>query len=711
MTRSLAGVSGIAPGHPAAPATLPRERPLDVAGREDRPGESELIELDGWRIHGSADRCLARAARRRRSWCRCCSRAARHWGSWSPALNRHRRFDDGYRGFVELVAGHIAAGVGSARSYQAQQQRAEALAELDRAKTAFFSNVSHEFRTPLTLILGPVDELRGRTTGVDEQARQELELIHRNGLRLAKLVNTLLDFSRIQAGRMQAHFEPADLASITAELASVFRSAIDRAGLTFTVDCPPLDQPVHLDREMWEKVVLNLLSNALKFTFEGSITVRVGREDTESRSSQLPTPGSEYLPRRCRGCSNVSTASRTHAHGPLRAAESGWRLVKELVGLHGGTITADSQEGVGTTFTVRLPFGAAHLPTDELARAAGHPRDLRRYRRTVRAGSAALATRRQQIRSADDGDDGTCVTPAESDGERARVLIADDNADMREYLTNLLRTAGYKSVKSPTASRRSRPSAPKSPTCVISDVMMPGLDGLQLLAALRRDPRTAAVPVLLLSARAGQEASIEGLQAGADDYLVKPFAAAELLARVRANIELARLRSHHARWRTALVDSLQEAFFVCDEHGAVIEINAAFAEILGYGPEQLPYQPTHPWWPDAETDPEAYRQVETAFAGLLSETRRAPSRFPSTTATGTGCGSRPTSTTPKTPTPDAGSWSAPCATSRPSTTPCNARPRWPRSISNWLKPTRSTTRCTQPPRNCAGCGTPGAFWP
>ena len=138
--------------------------------------------------------------------------------------------------------------------------------------------------------------------------------------------------------------------------------------------------------------------------------------------------------------------------------------------------------------------------------------------------------------------------------------------------------------------------------------MMPRLDGLALVAALRTDPRTAAVPVLLLSARAGQEASIEGLQAGADDYLVKPFAAAELLARVRANVELARLRNHHARWRTALVDSLQEAFFVCDEHGAVIEINTAFTDILGYGADGLPYEPIQPWWPDTDTDPEGHRR-------------------------------------------------------------------------------------------------------
>ena len=146
--------------------------------------------------------------------------------------------------------------------------------------------------------------------------------------------------------------------------------------------------------------------------------------------------------------------------------------------------------------------------------------------------------------------------------------------------------------------------------------MMPRLDGLALVAALRTNTRTVGVPVLLLSARAGQEASSEGLRAGADDYLVKPFAAADLLARVRANIELARLRTHHTRWRAALVESLQEAFFVCDEVGAVIEINNAFTDILGFGPEDLPYAPEHPWWPDAETQPEAHQQIVDAFAGI-----------------------------------------------------------------------------------------------
>jgi PAS domain S-box-containing protein len=160
-----------------------------------------------------------------------------------------------------------------------------------------------------------------------------------------------------------------------------------------------------------------------------------------------------------------------------------------------------------------------------------------------------------------------------------------------------------------------------APDLVISDVMMPGLDGLALVAALRADPRTADVPVLLLSARAGQEAAIEGLEAGADDYLVKPFSAAELLARVRANVELARLRNHHARWRAALIESLHEAFFLCDETGAVVEINAAFTDILGYGPEGLPYAAEHAWWPPKDTEPEANRQISEAFRQLMGQSK------------------------------------------------------------------------------------------
>ncbi|CQD16839.1 PAS/PAC sensor hybrid histidine kinase [Mycobacterium lentiflavum] len=618
----LAGVSGIEPGHPAAPQVLPAGGLSDWPTATLAQGITQLIDLD----NDAQD--LPTGA-----WLEPPTQAlvvpllqqgGEPVGFLVAGLNRYRQFDDGYRGFVELVAGYVAAGIGSARSYRAQQQRAEELAELDRAKTAFFSNVSHEFRTPLALILGPVDELRGRPVGLDERARQELELVHRNGLRLSKLVNTLLDFSRIEAGRMRARFEPVDLSTVTADLASVFRSAIDRAGVTFSVDCPPLDEPVYLDHEMWEKVILNLLSNALKFTFDGTIRVAVSRDDTDAivtvSDTGVGVPAAE-MPRLFERFHRIESARARSTEG----SGIGLALVKELVGLHGGTISVESQEGVGTTFTIRLAFGSAHLPTDEVA---GPP--------ATRPTSGVIAEPfvQEALRWLP-GDTGaaasdasstammTAVAPAGKDGERTHVLVADDNADMREYLIRLLRASGYQVTAVTDGQQALDAIRAQVPDLVISDVMMPGLDGLQLLATLRGDSRTAALPVLLLSARAGQEASIEGLLAGADDYLVKPFAAAELLARVRANVELSRLRGHHNRWRAALVDSLQEGFFVCDENGAVIEINAAFGEILGYGPEQLPYAPPHPWWPGAETDPESLRHVEGVFEQLLNETQGA----------------------------------------------------------------------------------------
>ena len=268
------------------------------------------------------------------------------------------------------MAGHLAAGIASARSYQDQQRRAEELAELDRAKTTFFSNISHEFRTPLTLIMGPVQELQRLLADAGPQVREELEVISRNGLRLGRLVNTLLDFSRIEAGRMQASYEPADIAQVTAELASVFRSAVDRAGLAFEVDCPPLPEPVYLDRGMWEKVVLNLLSNALKFTFDGSIRIAVRAEGGQAvvtvADTGIGVPEQE-MPRLFERFHRIENARSRSNEG----SGIGLALVQELVQLHGGTITASSTEGAGTTFTIRLPFGHAHLPADALV-PAGH---------------------------------------------------------------------------------------------------------------------------------------------------------------------------------------------------------------------------------------------------------------------------------------------------------------------------------------------------
>ncbi len=551
----------------------------------------------------------AAAQRRRRS-----SRLARSCSPPAPG----GLLDAAYQDFLHLVARQTAALVNGAIAYQAQQRRAEELAALDRAKTTFFSNISHEFRTPLTLIMGPVEELRRGLDPADEASRAELDVIHRNGLRLGKLVNSLLDFSRIEAGRMQARYEPVDLSVFTAELASVFRSAMERAGLRYEVDCPALSAPVDVDREMWEKIVLNLLSNALKFTFAGQVTVALGEKDGQAVLRVADTgagiPPAE-LPRlfdRFYRVQNVRARSN-------EGSGIGLALVRELVGLHRGTISVESAEHEGTAFTVRLPF--TH-PADGRAPGPAGPG----VRADPAGDSSVLLSADPYVQEAmrwlplQEGDgphipdsapsaSALIGRPAAAGAGAPRVLIADDNADMREYLQRLL-APGYQ-VTTVTDGRAALDAARSGPfDLVISDVMMPRLDGLGLVAELRADPRTAGLPVLLLSARAGQEAAIEGLDAGADDYLVKPFSAAELLARVRTSVQLSRMRGQHARWRAALVESLHEAFFLCGPDGAVREINSAFTEMLGYGPEGLPYHVPHPWWPDPKADRDGYRMAE-----------------------------------------------------------------------------------------------------
>jgi len=533
-------------------------------------------------------------------------------GAMVLAARAGRALDAGYRTFFGLVARQTSATVNGAVAYQAQRRRAEELAELDRAKTAFFSNISHEFRTPLTLITGPVQDLRERLAGGDERDRRDLEVIHRNGLRLGKLVNTLLDFSRIEAGRMRADYRPVDLALLTADLAAVFRAAIEAAGLVLDVGCAELPEPVYVDAEMWEKIVLNLLSNALKFCFEGSVGVRLTAEDGAAvlrvADTGVGIPAGEM----------PHLFERFHrvAHTRARSGEGsgiGLALVRELVDLHGGTLGVESEEGAGTTFTVRMPFGHAHLPALQVSPAALAPKleavaepFVHEALRWLPSSSAGVS---------DAGGDTDSDKERDTDhrpGPRPRVLVVDDNADMREYLVRLL-LPDYRveSVADGHAALQAVRADP--PDLLVSDVMMPRLDGLELVEAIRADQGTAGVPVLLLSARAGQEAAIEGISAGADEYLFKPFSAAELLARVRGAIDVARLRRSEGVWRTTLIESLQEGFFVCDEDGTVVETNTAFMRLLGFGGEGHQYPLPHPWWPEESADPEAHHTTAQAF--------------------------------------------------------------------------------------------------
>lgn len=448
-------------------------------------------------------------------------------------VSSRRALDADYQTFYDLLCNTFNTAFSNVHAYQQEQQRAEALAAIDRAKTAFFSNVSHEFRTPLTLMLGPLDELRQQLEQQPASIQAPVIAAHRNALRLLKLVNNLLDFSRIEAGRTRSHFQPVELAGLTQELASNFRSLLERAGLQLIVDCQPLPSTAYVDREMWEKIVLNLLSNAFKFTLQGSIQVSLTAEDEQAVLAVTDTgvgiPAAE-LPHMFERFHRVENAGGRSFEG----SGIGLSLVQELVHLHGGTISVSSVEGVGSTFTIRMPLGRAHLPAAQVSD------DLAEGPLSALADSflQEAMSMLDEVAPATAGDAADDEPLTKTDGH---VLVVDDNADMRAYLTRLLSPyfTVHTAVHGADALDQLRTLTPQ---LILSDVMMPVMDGKELIRRLRLNPATALIPLIFLSARAGQEARIDGLEAGADDYLVKPFSAAELLTKVRAQISLEALR-------------------------------------------------------------------------------------------------------------------------------------------------------------------------
>ncbi|MFI5306846.1 MAG: ATP-binding protein, partial [Polyangiales bacterium] len=461
------------------------------------------------------------------------------------------------------------------------------------------SNVSHEFRTPLTLMLGPTEDALGspgRSLG-----GEQLEMVHRNTLRLMKLVNTLLDFARIESGRIHASYEPSDLAVLTKDLAGAFRSAIDRAGLAFEVDCEALPEPIFVDHDMWEKIVLNLLSNALKFTFDGSIGIalrwRGDHAELAVRDTGTGIPDTD-LPHVFERFHRVhGAAARTHEGSGI-----GLALSHDLVRLHGGSIRVASRLGRGTTFTVSIPRGDDHLPKERVVAAgtsvsstngvAPFVQDALRWSVPTTGGAVEVAV----------------APPPPTVLSDARVLVADDNADLRDYIVQLL-SPHFEIETAVDGLAALEIARLRRPTLVLSDVMMPRLDGFGLLQALRADPSLRDVPVILLSARAGEESTIEGLDAGADDYLVKPFAARELVARVRTHVALAHQRDVLQRFFTLSLDMM----CIANLDGYFKRLSPAF-DVLGYSQDEMLSRPfvelIHP-----DDVPATLREVERLAQG------------------------------------------------------------------------------------------------
>lgn len=466
----------------------------------------------------------------------------------------------------------------------------EKLQELDRLKTAFFSNISHEFRTPLTLMLGPIQDTLKDVNTIPEN-RERIEVAYRNALRLLKLVNNLLDFSRIEAGRAQASYQPVDLAKLTQELASMFDSAIDKASLKFNVDCQPVPEPVYVDPEMWEKIVLNLVSNAFKHTFLGEIEVRLRWKKSQVELMVRDTGvgiSAEQLPHVFERFHRVPhTRSRTNEGSGI-----GLALVAELVKLHHGTVNVESVVDGGTTLTVSIPTGKAHLPAEQISEHSSLSSRIMQAQPFV---EEALRWLPQEMQNVVPIEPDEMLVWHKPEGQKVHILLAEDNADMRNYVYRLLEPHCEVTMV-PDGLAALEFSKRVLPDLILSDIMMPNMDGYALLTALRKDPILKTIPVILLSARAGEEARVEGLQAGADDYLVKPFNARELLVRVKANLNLelhwARQEAEEARraseerFRT-LFNQAAAGIIQTDLTGKFMLMNQRYCEMVGRTQEEL----------------------------------------------------------------------------------------------------------------------------
>lgn len=401
------------------------------------------------------------------------------------------------------------------------------LKELDRLKTEFFSNISHEFRTPLTLTLAPTEELLANyKTLEDERIAANLEMIHRNTLRLLKLVNNLLDFSRIEAGRAKASYEATDIASLTADLASNFSSASELSDVQLIVDCPPMNEWVDVDREMWEKIVLNLLSNAFKFTHQGSITISTHLEQDRVvlrvKDTGIGIP-EEALPHLFERFYRVENAYGRSYEG----TGIGLSLVKELVKLQGGSIDVESKLGEGTSFIIKIPLNRHKTIEHSLIEKNNSTNN---HAKTYIAEAARWSSAQKS------------TIPLMAEATKGYVVVADDNADMREFIGRLLQNAGYTVSLAIDGLDAWEICQKKLPDLLISDVMMPRMNGFDLLKKIRSAEYTYTLPIILLSARAGNTDKAQGLTFGADDYLSKPFHSGELIARVDGAVKLGRYR-------------------------------------------------------------------------------------------------------------------------------------------------------------------------
>ncbi|KAI8619659.1 hypothetical protein BC830DRAFT_1103147 [Chytriomyces sp. MP71] len=503
----------------------------------------------------------------------------------TPALlvvgtNSSLAFDQAYTEFVQMIQHEVSMAYVNIKSLETAKAQAQALMELDKAKTSFFMSMSHELRTPLGLIIGPVEDcLIDPDFALTENQSMQLELVRKNSVRLLKLVNSLLDIGRLNSGCMKAVFRPIDVSEKTGQYFSMFQSAIEKAGLKYLTEIENVDpNVVFLDEEMWQKIIFNLLGNAIKFTLKGHIKgalrlcpdkkfiefsvedTGVGIPDNQIAKVFDQFQRVEYTGGRSFGGSGIGLA-----------------LVNDLVKFHGGSISLQSTVNVGTTFTVRIPVGKQHLPQDQVGfRAASEETLTRPNQHTIKNMNAYLEEAMGFVHSenADNIGNGGASPCHPKSGKRKSIILSavrddsnaiflvDDNADMRKYLGRIL--SRYWSIVETFENGKLALEAMKRvlPSLVVSDVLMPIMDGLTMIKEMKSRERLSRIPVILMSgAASGEPHKLSGFENGADEFLVttqnysqqalsattfkeKPVNSRELVVKIKLLLEKHAIRSN-----------------------------------------------------------------------------------------------------------------------------------------------------------------------
>lgn len=520
-------------------------------------------------------------------------------------VNPRRPYDKQYEEWVNLFSTGLSVSLAAVLSWEAETQRAVQLAQLDAAKTSFFSSVSHELRTPLTLIMGPLHN--ALTTTRDPKVKDMLNMASRNVSRLSRLVDSLMDFTRIEAGKLLGNFKPVQLGAFTADLAALFRSTIEKSHIEFIIDCDT-SSPVlcYVDPDLWEKIVFNLTGNAFKYTLEGSITVQLHFRNQEVVFSVADTGvgiPEDDLDKIFQRFHRVSTVSRSHEGTGI-----GLSLTKELVRLHGGSISVvsktknESHDGShGSIFTVQIPLGKDHLPPTHVHDTMSEEHRYQHYARGIVEEATHWLDPVDVHSGRTTSSSPTLAEGSDTSSEMNKLdhstlffvktdilLLVDDSSDMRQYIRTMF--VEFCTVVEATNGLDALELMDKGlrPNLVLTDIMMPFVDGYALMKAMRERPYTRLVPIIFLTAKAGEEAIIDGLLAGADDYIAKPFQGRELVARVHLQMQLGKRRAEletrfeeRQREIQILSDVSPIGIVRTDARGSIIYSNPRWLEITG----------------------------------------------------------------------------------------------------------------------------------